>query len=560
MKTRWGQLDLTPWIVLGLMGLILILFVVYPIGRMLVYAFVAEGDPLTLGNMTLSNFTSFFASPLYKQAIWNSIWVSVSSAFFSCVIGVPLAYVLSRIDIPGTPLWMALAALPLISPPFVGSYAWIVLLGRRGMITHYVHEWFGVQLPSIYGPFGITLALTFSLYPLVFLAAQGAFSVADPYLEESAAVMGASWWHRTRTIALPLVLPVVGAGAIMVFMRAIGNFGVPALLGGEYYVLPTFIYFQITGFFNMNAASAISLISIAFSLGALFLMRWFTARQAAATVTASARAVRKITHPVARIVGLVYVVIVLGISTLPKLVVILASFSDTWAATPLPTKLGIANYERVLVHSLPALRNSLTLAGIATLICAVVGFLAAYAMVRRPFKGRFMIDIIVMTPFLLPGIVVGVALLSGFITGPLPLAGTAAILIIAFFVRRMPYVFRSSVASIEGLDRAMEEASTTMGGSWWYTFRRIVLPLTAPGLMAGAIISFTTLIGELSATMILYSPKYKTATVAIYEYLLESRMGPASAIGTLMILVVLAGIMLANKLLGERIGNLFRGA
>lgn len=557
---RLRQVELTPWLVMGLMGLILLIFVVYPIGRMLLYAFVPNGQSVGLTNLTLENFRTFFASPLYKTAIWNSVWTSAATALFSCLIGVPLAYVITRIAIPWKPLWMALAALPLISPPFVGSYAWIMLLGRQGAITHLARDWFGIQMPTIYGPFGIVLALTMSCYPLVFLAAQGAFSVSDPYLEESAAVMGANWWTRTRTIAVPMVLPAVGAGAVLVFMRAIGNFGVPALLGGNFYVIPTFIYFQITGFFDLNAASAIALISVAISLGALVLMRWFVGRQQVSTITSSARAVRQITHPVARIGGLLFVVITMLISSAPKLVVILASFSEMWASTPLPVKLGLKNYRTVFMHSLPALKNSLILSGIATLACAIVGFIAAYAMVRKRFPGRILIDLTVMIPFLLPGIVVGVAMLTGFISGPLPLVGTAALLIIAFFVRRMPYVFRSSVAAIGGLDKAMEEASTVMGASWFTTFRKVVLPLTAPGLLAGSIISFTTLVGELSATMILYSAKHKTATVAIYEYLLEAKMGPASAIGTLMTVIVLVGIMIANRLLGEKIGNLFRGA
>jgi iron(III) transport system permease protein len=184
----------------------------------------------------------------------------------------------------------------------------------------------------------------------------------------------------------------------------------------------------------------------------------------------------------------------------------------------------------------------------------------AYMTVRRRFTGRWMIDLIVMMPFLLPGIVVGVALLTAFNAPPLALSGTALILLIAFFVRRMPYVFRSSTSAIGALDTKMEEASSVMGGSWLLTFRRVTLPLIGPGVLAGAILTFTTLIGELSATMILYSAQWKTATVAIYEYLLEDKMGPASAIGAIMTLVVLAGIMLANKLLGERIGNLFNGA
>jgi iron(III) transport system permease protein len=400
--------------------------------------------------------------------------------------------------------------------------------------------------------------MALSYYPYVFLMVQGALSVADPYLEERASIMGANFLRKLRTITFPLVLPAIVAGALTVFMRAIGNFGVPSILGGEFYVLPTLIFFQITGYFNINTASAISLVSVLFSVGALLFMRYITARSKSVTLTTTTRAAKQISNPLAKVFSLIYVILLIIVSLAPHITVLVASFSEVWAGTPWPTKFSTLNFEKVFVHAMGPLQNSLNLSLAATILAVIMGTLIAYIAVKKKFRGRWLIDVTVMLPFVLPGIVVGVAMLTAFIKPPLYLAGTATILVIAYFVRRMPYVFRSAVGSLEGMDPVMEQASTIMGATWFTTFRRVTFPLISPGILAAGVITFTTLIGELSTTMILYSAQWKTVTVAIYEYLLEDMMGPACALGTIVTVVVLNGITAANKLLGDKVGNMFR--
>lgn len=557
-RPRLKDIDFTPAIVLTLVFLVLVLFLIYPIGKMLIMSFIEQDEPITLKNLTLYNFSRFFTSKLYISSMLNSLKVSIAAVLVAILLGLPLAYIMSRIDIPGKTVFTSLATLPLILPPFVGAYSWILLLGKNGFITYVLNKLFGITLPSIYGFHGITIAMALSYYPFIFLMVQGALSIADPYLEESADVMGAGFLRKLRTITLPLVLPAIGAGALTVFMRAIGNFGVPAILGGEYYVLPTLIFFQIAGYFNINAASAISLVSVLFSVGALLLMKYITSRQSAVTLTTTTRAVKQITNPVAKAFGLAYAIILILCSLAPHITVVVAAFSEIWAGTPWPTKFSLVNFEKVLVHTISPLKNSILLSVAATLLAVFMGALIAYTTVKKKFKGRWLIDVTVMLPFVLPGIVVGVAILSAFIQPPLYLAGTASILIISYFIRRMPYVFRSAVGALQGMDPMLEQASTIMGAKWSTTFRRVTLPLIAPGVIASGLITFTTLVGELSTTMILYSAQWKTATVAIYEYLLEDLMGPACAIGTIITLVVLFGIMVANKLLGEKIAGMFR--
>ena len=409
------DIDFSVWFVMLLVATVLIMFLIYPIGKMLISSFFELGKPVTFQNITFANFSRFFTSNLYIKATMNSIYTSVSAVLLAILFGLPLAFIMSRVDIPGKTFFTSLATLPIIMPPFVGAYSWILLLGKNGLITYFMKSIFGITLPSIYGFQGITIAMALSYYPYVFLMVQGALSVADPYLEESASIMGANFLRKLKTITFPLVLPAIAAGAITVFMRAIGNFGVPAILGGEFYVLPTLIFFQIAGYFNINTASAISLVSVLFSIGALLLMRYITARSKSVTLTTTTRAVKQITHPVAKMVSLVYVLFLIILSLAPHITVLVASFSEVWAGTPWPTKFSLLNFQKVFIHAMGPLKNSLSLSLAATLLSVVIGTLIAYVAVKKKFKGRWLIDVTVMLPFVLPGIVVGVAILTAFI-------------------------------------------------------------------------------------------------------------------------------------------------
>ncbi|MBT3275715.1 MAG: iron ABC transporter permease, partial [Spirochaetales bacterium] len=417
---------------------------------------------------------------------------------------------------------------------------------------------FGFILPDIYGAPGVIIAITMSTYPFIFLLTYGALISADPYIEESAEIMGASRWRVIRTVNLPLVIPSIIAGVLIVFMRSVGNFGVPAILGGNFYVLPTLIHFQVTGFFNLNAGGAIAMVNVVLVAIAILLSQYVTAKRSYITVTSTTQAARMSSSKLLKWVGTLFCVGVIFLSLLPHITVIFTSFTEGWGGTRYPTKFSLANYKRIFEVALAPIKNSLFLSTTATLIAAVIGTLLSYINVRKNLRARWILDLTIMLPFILPGIVVGVAILVGFSSGVLILSGTWMILSIAFFIRRMPYIFRSTTASLNQIDVAMEEASSITGASWFTTFRKITLPLMAPGILAGAVISFSTLMGELSTTVILYSARWRTITVAIVDYLFSANIGPAYALGTILILLVLGAITVANRILGRRMSQMFK--
>jgi iron(III) transport system permease protein len=558
LKEHLASRELTPYLVLGLALAILVLFIAYPLSKVVISSFIPMGEPVSLRNLTLANFSQFSTSSLYRGALLNTLTVGFTCVLFSCLLGIPMAYFVARTRTPCKVLFITLGTLPLILPPFVGAYSWILLFGRQGVVNYFLSQNFGFMLPDIYGAPGVIIAITMSTYPFIFLLTYGALMSADPYIEESAEIMGASRWRVIRSVTLPLVIPAIAAGALIVFMRAVGNFGVPAILGGNFYVLPTLIYFQVTGFFNLNAAGAIAMVNVVLVGFAIILSQYVTSRRSYVTITSTTQAARISESRVLKVLGTLFCLGVVFFSLLPHLTVILTSFTEGWGGSRYPTEFSLANYRRIFEIALTPIKNSLFLATTATLIAAVIGTLLAYINVRRRFRGRWILDLTVMLPFILPGIVVGVAILIGFSSGLLILSGTWMIMVVGYFIRRMPYIFRSTTASLTQIDPAVEEASAITGASWLGTFRRITLPLMAPGILAGAVISFSTLMGELSTTVMLYSARWKTITVAIVEYLFSATIGPAYALGTILIVLVLVAIALANRILGRRMSQMFK--
>jgi iron(III) transport system permease protein len=552
------RIDWLPYVVGAVTIFVLFAFLLYPIGKSILSSFVENGDTLEFSNYTLLNFENFFSNMLYKNALYHSLIVAVGVTILSTLIALPAAYALSRISLPFRGILLSLSVIPLISPPFIGAYSWVTLLGRSGIVTHYVDSWFGIELPSIYGAFGIILALTLSYFPYVLLIVQGALSAADPFIEENAHVMGASRSRILRTVTFPLIIPSIAAGGIIVFVKALGNFGVPAILGGEYYVLPTLIYFQVHGYFNLNGAAAIALVNVFIVLGAILILTKINKKRGYVTVTSGSRRSVQITDFGPRVFANVYCWGLMFLALLPHMMVVFQSFVERWPGTLFPTQYGFANYGRIIGEMQTPFTNSLILATVATIMCVVFGTLASYTSVRRKFFGKWALDLTIMLPFVLPGIVTGVAYLTTFNSGILVLSGTSAILVLAYFVRRIAYVFRTVTAAISQVDIKLEEASLVCGASWGWTMKKITIPLVAPGIVAGAILVFSTLISEMSVTIMLYSAKWKTISIAIYEYVVSDELFDASAMGSITIVVTLLLVLLSSKLLGKSMAEMFR--
>jgi len=558
---KFFQKDLTPYLVFLIPMAFLCVFLFWPLVNTFLRAFMKSGNKFDLGALSLDGFRKFLTSSLYRRSLRNSFIVGVSVTGFSLLIGVPMGYFVARVKMFGKPLMLSLGILPVIMPSFIGAFTWIILLGRQGVARHFLNLILlplGIKVPSIYGMFGMIFCMTLTYYPFVFLLSHGAFSSANALLEDAGMLMGASRWHILKTITFPLVIPSIGAAALLVFIRSIGNFGIPAIIGGDQYVLPTLIYFRVNGFWDLNGASSIAVVNVIITGFVLWYQKYVVSRHEYETISASRVDIKQHDNPVIRIVAAAYCFLVLLISLAPQIVIIVMSFFEKWQGL-FPEGFTLANYTRIPNSSSKELLNSLYLSGLATLLTAVLGSIIAYITERRRPKGAGILDMAVMAPFILPGTVVSVALLSAF-SGRhwISIGGTYTIIIVAYMVRRTPYVYRSVAASLTQLNPSLEEASTIAGAHWIYTFRRVSVPLILPGIISGSILTFSTLLQELSTTILLYGANTRTVPIQIYGAVADGKLGEASALSVLLLLVVFVIVYVTNKSQGRSLSSGFK--
>lgn len=547
---KFFQKDFSQIIIFAIPMIFLAIFLLYPLVLTLLRAFWKPVEGLEFPGWSLDGFKQFFTSNLYMKSLKNSFIVSISVTLLSLLIGIPMGYCVARVKIPGKKLILSLGMLPIIMPSFVGAYTWVILLGNKGIIRVFLN-WllspFGIEVPSIYGMFGMILCMTLTYYPFVFQLAYGAFASANSLLEESAMLMGAKNGRIMRTITLPLIMPSLGAAALLVFVRAIGNFGIPAVIGGSNYVLPTLIFFEVNGFFNINGACAIAVVNVAITAIVLYVQKYVVSRHEYETISSTHKELKQHEGKGARIVATIYCGIILVVSLLPQLTIIIMSFFTKWVGL-LPEGFTFANYLRIPKYSHRELFNSFFLSITATLLCAILGSLVAYITERKKPKGAALLDLSIMAPFILPGTVVSIALLSAFSgNSAIRLTGTYTIIIISYMIRRTPYVYRSVSAQLTQLNPSLEEASTISGASWFYTFRKVSVPLIMPAIISGSIMTLTTLLQELSTTILLYSGKTRTVPIQIYGAVQDGKLGEASALSVILLVVVFIIIYSTNS-------------
>ncbi len=514
---------------------------------------------------TLHNFIEFF-NPLrtYSQALWHSAWLSATAVITATCLGLPMAFLLTRFQFPGRTLFSTLATLPMIMPPFLGAYAFHLLLGKSGFLTRIVMHLFDLPTTpwSIDGAQGIIIVQMINFFPFIFLSVRGALASLDPSLEEAARDLGARKRTVLRTITFPLMLPGLTTGALLVFMNAMADFGTPYVMAPNYPVLATFILQQkVLGNYPLAMASSVILMSI--SLLYFFMNRFYSARKQYGSSSKGVSARPQTVHkPWQRITCTTVCIFLFTIIFLPTSMLVMTSLTtaDRWTTTIFPTGWTLDNYLNILTTAHEPIINSFMLSGCATAGNIVFGILVAYVMHRAPRKVRAVLDLSTTLPYAIPGTVIGMSLLITFsqphwFTGGSIIAGTAMILVLSYFIRHTPYVIQSVTANLRQMDKFLEEASRDLGASWWYTFQNVVFPLIIPGIVTGAIMGFITSIGELSSTILLYPPSWRTISIAIVGFIDDFDIGSAAALGILQLTIVASLIFTVNRLFGAKMNQ-----
>ena len=554
-ESIWTRIFHSNWFIYILISplfLVLFAYVVYPFYQTFTQSFA--------GDEPFLHYKKFFnlASPANLEALWTSIYISIISVLCCAIVGVTMAFLLERYNFPGRRILSILVLVPMALPPLVGVLSFSFLYGDSGIFPRIFQHLFGLDhVPfSLKGIWGVIVVHTFTMYTYFYLTASAAIKGLDPALEEAATSLGAGRIRVWTKVILPMLTPSIVASSLLVFMISMASYTAPLMFGVERTMTMQIYLSRTNG--NLEMAATQSMILSFVSITFLVMMRWYQNRRNYQNLSKGISVHRsevsskkiKIAATIASFIGTLILI-------LPILVLILISFSvdGAWKTQILPTDYTLDHYMALFTdeRTWRPIWNSIQMGIVATFGNIIFGVAAAYAMVRLNFKGKTLLDILIMVPWALPGTVVAVNLIAAFSTENIfafnqVLIGTFWILPLAYFIRHLPLVFRSTSASLVQLDQSIEEASRGLGANWWYTFRRIVIPLTFTGILAGTLLALVQSFGEFVASILIYSTSTIPLSVAIFQKLYAFKFGTACAYGVLQICLILVVLIISEKL------------
>jgi len=543
----------------GLVWAFLILFLVYPLGRIFYDAVTDEG-----GRWTLSNFHEFFTDRFYLRSLVNSMILGVATVVCASVLGIAVAFLLVRYDFSGRNLFSYLTMIPIISPPLVGVLGFTFILGRAGTVNVLLMDVFDMLRPVnfLYGLHGVVLVETLHLFPMITLNVVDALGKVDPSLEEAAESVGARGWSKLWRVTLPLTTPGYVAGALLVFIWTFSDFATPLVLGVQDLLAPQ-AYLNIVQFVDrriFRMGIVISALMVLLAILFLLAARHYVAIKDYSSLSYS-KIERRRLSPARQALVIAFLSFLLLLSFIPYIGVTLASVGKGWALTPLPVAYTLQYYERVIVETPKYIVNSFLYSGLAVVICIGVGVPIAWLLARSTVPGRGALDAINTLILAVPGTAIGIAYirafhfdLPGFDRG---LTSFWIIMPLVLAVRRLPYTVRGSFASLLLVHRSLEEAASSVGASGVRTFKDVTLPLIWKGVLVGGLFSFMTSLQEASAVLFLALGGWESITNGIFAFYIAGSANEAAALGVILIVVAAVSVAIINRMAGTRMGGVF---
>ncbi len=523
-----------------LLALLVLAFVAYPLVDLLSRAIIVDG------RFSLAPIAALLADPSTRTVLWNTLGLGAAVAVIGTILATAYAYAMTRVAMPGKKIFHFLALLPTISPPILMALSLILLYGRRGLITHGV---FGLQTTALYGFWGLLVAQLLSYFPFAYLLMLNLFRGLDASLEEAAGTMGAHAGRILTTVSLPLLVPGLAGSSLLLFSYSFADLGNPLLLGGDFPVLSAQIYLAIIGMYNVPQGAALAVILLA-PAALLFFAHKHLARRTAFASVGGKGTLRhpQARHPAVRAAAFALCAFVSLIIVLQYATVLAGAFTQLFGINYTPTTKHFVN---AVTSARGALIDTIGLGIVASIVAALVGLLIAYFVARSRMPGRGVLDFVANLPLAIPGTVIGLAFGLAFNQKPLLLTGTAAIIVIAFTVRSLPYAIRSAVAALDQLNRSLDEASTNMGATSGQTLWRVLLPLVRPAVLAGMVFTFTRSVTTLSAVIFVVSPHWSLVTPAILSQMDRGDVGEAAALSVILVALVLLVIHGVPRLFGR---------
>lgn len=565
-----GAVNGDVFVVSSIGGVIVIVtaFVFFPIAKMLFAAFVTDEGSYSI----LVFFDKFFDDRIWGLgclagarcgAAWNSLFLAVLVGLITTLLGLAFALVVTRSGFRYKRMMRALTVLPIITPPFVIGLALILLFGLSGTITVFFAELFGVQPTRwLYGLPGVLIAQTLAFTPIAFLVLIGVVEGVSPSMEEAAQTLRANRWQTFRTVSLPLMRPGLANAFLLGFIESMADFGNPLVLGGNFDVLSTEIFFAIVGAqYDQGRAAVLAMVLLFFTLSAFYAQRAWLGKKSYTTVSGKGDAGVHPLMPRGLAVPVLAVALAWAIFTAVVYVMIIyGSVVELWGVNnSLTFKHYVTAFSvrfeeegiRWTGAAWDSFWTTITIAAIAAPLTAAVGLVTAYLLTRQTFAGKNSFEFGTMLSFAIPGTVIGVSYILAFNVPPIEITGTGIILVVSFIFRNMPVGVRAGIASMSQIDKSLDESSLTLGANSWQTFRRVILPLLRPAILAALVYSFVRAMTAISAVIFLVSAEYDMATSYIIGRVENNDYGLAIAYSTTLIFVMLAAVGLLQLLVGR---------
>ena len=525
----------------------LTLFILYPLAVLLVDSVYAKESGLTM-----DIFKRIFGMHTFRTAITNTLKVGLAVGLFSTVIGLLFAYVEVYVKVRTKfmgGLFQVVSMLPVVSPPFVLSLSMIMLFGKAGIITRYLLK---IYDNSVYGFWGIVIVQTLTFFPVCYMMLKGLLKNIDPSLEEAARDMGASRFKVFTSVTLPLILPGLGNAFLVTFIESIADFANPMLIGGSYDTLATTIYLQITGAYDKEGAAAMAVVLLSITLLMYLVQKYVLEAKTAATLTGKASRARmliedrSVTVPLTILCSLIALFVIMMYICVP-----FGALFKTWGYDfTLTTRWFVRVFEKY--KGFKAFKDSFLLSLASAPITALLSMIISYLVVKRKFKAKGFIEFVSMLAMAVPGTVLGIGYIRGFVNGVFGtgflsgIYGSATILIIVFVVRSLPTGTRSGISALRQIDKSIEESAYDMGADSFKVFMTVTLPLIKDSFLSGLVTAFVRSITAISAIILLVTPQFLLITVQINEFAEKGSYGIACAFATILIVITYGSVLLMN--------------
>ncbi|HHY88593.1 MAG TPA: iron ABC transporter permease [Chloroflexi bacterium] len=542
---------------------ILVLIIVYPSITLIRTSLTVDG------RFSLQNFIDLIRDASTFQVLYNSLKVSFFGTIGATTIGVSIAWLLARTDVPFKRFWQNMLIVPYLIPPFIGAIAWVYLLGPVGFVNKAWMALTGSTQPLyvIYGQVGVILVLILYNFPIAYMVTLGPLRQMNPSLEEAARVSGANTLKTLRDIVIPLMLPSIGGSALLIFMSMMANFGIPAVIGfpGRFFVMTTQIYRTVLNYDrpnNLALAAALSMFLVILALAVMQAQRWLQKGKNYAIISGKSNQPQLVMLGKWKIVAVIFLgAIVLGAVIGPLLAILLTALQKAIGLPLTPANITLDNFT-LLLTGVPKVRraivNSILLAGGSATVIVLVSLIISYLLVRIRVKFGQVLEGLVLLPYAIPGTVVALAMILAFLR-PLPIINvsiynTIWILLVAYIARFMTFGVRSINAAFEQVHVSLEEAARVSGAGLLSAFKDIVIPLIKTNVFAGWFLAFIPALTELTLSVLLNSVGNETLGVVVFGLHQEGKVLLTAALAFIVTMIVLLMNFLTNRLTRGQIG------